>query len=181
MAASFTIVAGIIQWTHSAFSKARRWASTSPARATRPRFVLLGVEVLEPRRLLATAWTAIGPDPQYDNYKLSGDAKGQPVAGRISALAVSSYLDAETIKQAMYVGTASGGVLRSTDFTNADPTTIHWTSLTDCIAATVEGNYSTGFGSGIVDTGSIAVVPATEDGANLLQAKVYVGTGEAKH
>ncbi|HEY3269052.1 MAG TPA: FG-GAP-like repeat-containing protein [Armatimonadota bacterium] len=101
----------------------------------------------------AAPWQQFGPSPQNN-----GDQK---VSGRVSALAYSPNYDGAGTP-ALYVGAASGGVWRSSNFTGSTPT---WTPLTDNLglAPTVE--------TGAICTGSIAVDPFHPN-------VVYVGTGE---
>lgn len=47
------------------------------------------LEILEDRTLLAV-WAPIGPSPQHDPNKLSGNSLAEDFTGRVSALAISS-------------------------------------------------------------------------------------------
>jgi hypothetical protein len=76
------------------------------------------VEELEPRVLLA--WTAIGPQPELDTHQ-------QPVTGRVSALAVSVNVGPGGGSD-LLLGTASGGIWRTTDIASNTP---NWTPVSD--------------------------------------------------
>jgi hypothetical protein len=73
------------------------------------------------------------------------------------------------LRTALFLGAAGGGIWRSTDFTNVNPT---WTSLTDFVG--LSGNSpidpKTGDGVGAIDVGCITVDPTNAQ-------TVYVGTG----
>ena len=97
--------------------------------------------------LSETTWTELGPAP-IANGSASGSFTN---TGRASAVAVHPT-DANTI----YVGSASGGVWKTTNGGAANPT---WTPLTDFQASP--------------NTGAIAIAPSNP---NIL----YVGTGEAE-
>ena len=154
-----------MDWNILSLRRRTRKASKSPRQPTRYS-ARLGVEELESRCLLtgnpANAWLALGPAPQL--WPFSGTAGVQPnttTSGRVSALAYGQYGGVSVL----YVGSAGGGVWRSSDLTGA---TLSWTPLTD---NPVTVNNTTGLGAGAIDTGSIAV-----SGSNL-----YVGTGEANY
>jgi hypothetical protein len=125
-------------------------------------FFVPRLEPLEDRCVLTgvgTTWVPLGPAPQLDPNAIS---TGSPtVSGRVSSLAFGQFLGSP----ALYLGAASGGVWRSSNFSTATPT---WAPLTDRIAPT---NLTTGLGAGLIDTGSIATVGAA----------VYDGTGEANY
>src|SRR5436305_373020 len=72
------------------------------------------------RDALANAvFAPVGPAPELDG--------NVGMSGRVNVIAISpSYDGAGTA--AMFLGTAGGGIWRSTDFTSAAPT---WTPLTD--------------------------------------------------
>jgi hypothetical protein len=70
-----------------------------------------------------TDWTPVGPD-QVASGPIAGNA---PLAGRVDAIAVSPNFDGRG-DAAMFLGTAHGGVWRSTNFTAPAPT---WVPLTD--------------------------------------------------
>jgi hypothetical protein len=64
-------------------------------------------------------WTPIGPSPQYDTTGEWLTSKGYPqreiaVSGRIAALAYSPNVGGG--RQALFLGTASGGIWRTGDF-----------------------------------------------------------------
>jgi hypothetical protein len=93
-----------------------------------------------------TAWTAIGPAPIP-----LGQTTGvrNPVSGRVLAIAVHP-----TNPNIVYVGTAQGGLYRTTDANNASPT---WTPIMDSAQS--------------LAIGAIAIDPVTP-------TTLYVGTGE---
>ncbi|HEY2799449.1 MAG TPA: hypothetical protein VGI85_02560 [Chthoniobacterales bacterium] len=89
------------------------------------------------------AWTEIGPNPIPNGQVVAGASS---VSGRVSAIAVHP-----TNANIVYVGTANGGLYRSTDGGAT------WTPLMD--------------GALSLAIGSIAIAPSSPD-------TVYVGTGE---
>lgn len=126
-------------------------------------------DVLEDRTLPAS-WMPVGPAPMLnDLVQETGGAFGsnnQNFSGRVSALAVTSDRDGQG-HPALYVGSASGGLWRSTDFLSTNPT---YVSLTDSRSFPVA--VETGLGSGTINVGSIVVDPFHPQ-------TIYVGTGEA--
>ncbi|MDB5386640.1 MAG: sodium/calcium exchanger 1, partial [Planctomycetaceae bacterium] len=79
------------------------------------------VERLEDRALLTTAWVSQGPA-----IVLGGQSEGitnTPVDGAVHAVAADS-----TNADILYVGSANGGIWKTTNATSASPT---WTPLTD--------------------------------------------------
>ncbi len=94
---------------------------------------------------LQAVWTEIGPNPIPQGQLVSGTSS---VSGRVSAIAVHP-----TNPNIVYVGTASGGLYRSTDGG------ANWTPLMDSALS--------------LAIGSIAIAPSAPD-------TVYVGTGEAE-
>ncbi len=95
--------------------------------------------------LVSTAWTPIGPNPIPNGQVAIGPST--PVSGRVSAIAVHP-----TNANIAYVGTAQGGVYRTTD----GGTT--WTPILD--------------GAASLAIGAIAISPSSPE-------IVYIGTGEA--
>src|SRR4051794_18517408 len=90
-----------------------------------PRRALLVVEALESRFLLAAApsplWSLLGPAPQRDAQGILdktpgeiGAARPGDVSGRVSALAFSRDIGGG--QPAFFLGSASGGVWRTTSF-----------------------------------------------------------------
>ena len=81
------------------------------------------LEVLEDRTLLAAPppylWSLLGPSPQQDPngiLDLASGAPGRPadVSGRVSALAYSKDIGGGV--HALFLGSASGGIWRTTSF-----------------------------------------------------------------
>jgi photosystem II stability/assembly factor-like uncharacterized protein len=93
-------------------------------------------------KVSSTGWTPIGPSP-IPNGQVTG---GGPVSGRVTAVAVHP-----TSPNTVYVGTAQGGVYRTTDGGG------HWTPIFDNAAS--------------LAIGAIAIDP-------LNPSTVFVGTGE---
>ncbi len=120
------------------------------------------VEILEDRCVPTgvDTWFPIGPAQQQVPTPYFPNTT-EAISGRVSALAFGQVSG----QQALFVGTASGGVWRSTEFSSDTP---HWTSLTDSIGVPVTAD---GVGSGANDIGSIATSGST----------IVVGTGEANY
>src|SRR5262249_20418362 len=116
---------------------------------TRPITALL-VEALETRCLLtgATTWTQLGPAPQLNPAANLNVPPGEATSGRVTSLAFGTYNN----QTALYVGTASGGVWRSTDFNTNTPT---WTPLTDSGGPISTIDAPSGLGAGAIDVGSL--------------------------
>jgi hypothetical protein len=137
------------------------WRLLARARKTarrEARHTVRGLELLEDRCLLAGGtWAELGPSPQLNPTPNSGVSTGEATSGRVTSLAFGNY---DGIR-ALYLGSASGGVWRSTTYTDASPI---WEPVTDNIARDDQGR-----GAGLIDTGSIAT----------FGDHVYVGTGEA--
>jgi photosystem II stability/assembly factor-like uncharacterized protein len=125
------------------------------------------MEALEDRPLLAPTWTPIGPAPQQVPSTFNGfPSAGFPVTGRVTAIAFGQD---NTGAAALFLGTASGGVWESTNYTSPTPS---WNPLTDDVNFPI--NLNTGLGSGAIDVGSITVDPFNKQ-------TIYVGTGEANY
>jgi hypothetical protein len=122
---------------------------------------------LEERCLLA--WTSLGPGPQTEGWFTWGFAPlndwvpwQQNVAGRVADLAVHDDGNGNPV---LLVGSAGGGVWKSTDFTGANPT---WSPRSDLVGLSTP---QTARGAGALNIGSIAVDPTNPN-------IVYAGTGE---
>jgi hypothetical protein len=99
----------------------------------------------------ANAWTAVGP----------ASYNGGALAGRVSAIAVDP---ADPSGNTVYVGAATGGVWKTTNFLTSDPNGPTYIPLTD-------------FGpSAGINIGSIAVY---NSGSDTTKSVIVVGTGEA--
>ncbi|HQU47294.1 MAG TPA: hypothetical protein PK867_31115, partial [Pirellulales bacterium] len=91
------------------------------------------LEPLEQRVLLtidllgAPTWVEQGPGPILNTGGYGMDSQQNPAAGAINAIAPDPY-DANVL----YVATVNGGVWKTTDATNLNPT---WTPLTDNLAS----------------------------------------------
>jgi len=70
-----------------------------------------------------TTWTPVGPDAVASGY-IVGNAT---LSGRVNAIAISPNFDGHGTR-AMFLGTAHGGVWRSSDFASIGPA---WVPLTD--------------------------------------------------
>jgi hypothetical protein len=146
----------------SIFSFWRKWRRR--VQANWYRRVILELEEYEKR--IVPSWTPAGPAPQLQGERDLAGNWNQDVTGRITALAIGQYGD----EPALFLGAASGGVWRSTDFATTDHPT--WTPLTDNLTAAIF-NPTTGFGTGAINVGAIAVDPKNEN-------IIYVGTGEGQ-
>ena len=140
------------------------WAALfgeSPPRRDQPRRI--AVEELESRCLLTGGasldWEEVGPFPQINPVTNGGVSVGEATTGRVTSLAFGKYDDLP----ALFLGSASGGVWRSTTYADAAPV---WQEIK---STTETGPDNQGRGYGLITTGSIA----THDD------HVYVGTGEA--
>jgi hypothetical protein len=112
--------------------------------------------------------------------QVAHDQPGQDVTGRVSALAISTYINAAgQAVDVLFLGSAGGGVWRSDDFKNPAGR-ISWKPLTDSANAILDP--LTGIGAGTIDVGALAVVRGRLlAGGGTQQARLYVGTGEANY
>jgi hypothetical protein len=117
------------------------------------------------------AWNALGPNPQA-NVVISGtdgvSSVQENVSGRVSALAVSPNYDGHG-NPAIFAGTASGGIFRTTQVGNNNP---NWAPVSDDITYPSGGALSPEDAAGAVDIGCITVDPNHPN-------RIYAGTGEA--
>jgi hypothetical protein len=127
-------------------------------------------------------WNPIGPAPQQDATGLLTSVlyppRPAPVTGRVAALAYSPNVGGG--KQALFLGTASGGIWRTTDFlpnSTALSTTPKWQQVSDNLFALPNG-------------GGAAVAPTAVPGVNNIGCLavdpsnpqvIYAGTGEANY
>lgn len=95
---------------------------------------------------LAANWTELGPSP-IPNGQIYGVATPVPVTGRVTAIAIHP-----TDPNTVYVGTANGGIFRTTDGGGT------WTAIFD--------------GASSLAIGALALAPSSP-------TTLYVGTGEA--
>jgi hypothetical protein len=138
----------------------RRWFGRRLVRRAPVRRMWPCLEALEDRMLL-TAWTPIGPAPI-----VSGPLAGHlPDSGRVTGVAPDPK-DVNTI----YIASAGGGIWKTTDATDANPT---WTPLTDHLTDS-NGNPLPEF------MGAVAETDATSGKYSGNQI-VYAGTGEANN
>src|SRR5262249_50341286 len=139
-----------------------------PGSLLRRRWTRPWVEELEPRRLLA--WTPLGPAPETQ-WPSVGSNFPEAVTGRVTSLALNNGL--------LYLGTAGGGVWRSTDGT--------FTSWVDSLYNNAGQLQVTRYGdtetldkadprlaAGVMAIGALAV-----DRTN--PSVIYAGTGEANY
>src|SRR5215472_10685064 len=112
----------------------------------------LSVEELENRLLLA--WTALGPAPEA-GWRNGGYQPPMDISGRVSALAYSPDIYANlkipgfpNLLQtpALFVGSASGGIWRTTDVSSNSPS---WQAVSDNIK--LLPGLPLGAASGLVD------------------------------
>jgi hypothetical protein len=109
-------------WLFSRVAKIFKPVRRKPTRCAEPRCARLVVEVLEDRVLLA--WAPIGPAPLLNSTYDSAGVATEAVTGHITAL---EFGQDNGGTPALFLGSASGRVWRSTNFAAAQPT---WTPLT---------------------------------------------------
>src|SRR5262249_17729216 len=130
----------------------------------RKMLAFLGLEELEPRCVLtgpATTWVPIGSAGQLDTEAMFLTAPGQLLSGRVSALALGQYQG----QQALYAGTAGGGIWHTTISSTGPPVPKNQTFTVDP---------ATGIGAGVLSIGTLAVSPFDP-------GRIYAGTGEANY
>src|SRR5205823_4594698 len=131
----------------------------------RPRGFALHLECLEDRRVLQAdanvGWANLGPAPQWIAQT------DQLNSGRVSALVFGETASGQS---ALFLGSASGGVWRSTNFSAGTP---QWTNTTNAFGL-ANVDLQTGLGSGLLNVGAMAVDPYD-------RKTIYVGTGEANY
>jgi hypothetical protein len=94
-------------------------ARVSATRIKRPIGLRLFVEELE-QKILPSTWMPFGAATQAAPNSVTGMGPAnqvQNVSGRVAAIAVSNNYDGQNHK-AVFVGTASGGIWRTTDVNN---------------------------------------------------------------
>jgi hypothetical protein len=128
------------------------------ARVRGRRSARLTLEVLEARTVLSS-WNPVGPASVWD-WTLRAT-----VSGRVDAIAISPNFNGLGTP-AMFLGTANGGVWRSTDFASSSPT---WTPLTDHVSDRL--GVPPEQQVGILSIGALTVDP---NHPNIL----YAGTGD---
>ncbi len=128
---------------------------------------LLELEELEPRILFS--WTPLGPAPQQNGqYNLQGEWV-ENVTGQISVLAFGQD---NSRREALFLGAATGGAWRSTNFASNNPT---WVPLTDFAGLPGPGpaiDPQTGLGAGAINVSAIAVDPNDK-------RRLFIGTGNS--
>jgi hypothetical protein len=105
-----------------------------------------------------TAWTPVGPAPLPRGQT---ETRPDPVTGRVIAIAVHP-----SDPKIVFVGTASGGLYRTTNGTDPSPT---WTPLMDTVQ--LQSNGASALGT--LAVGAIAIAPSDPN-------VVYIGTGEQR-
>lgn len=106
------------------------------------------------------AWTAVGPNPLSQFNTATNTTVSGTIAGRVSALAVDP---SDPTGNTVFVGAATGGVWKSTNFLTTDPSGPTYLPLTNV-----------GLANGL-NIGSIAVFARNNDPN---QSIVFVATGE---
>jgi hypothetical protein len=104
----------------------RNWlkrVSSRHPRGPRRRPVRPGLDVLEDRTLLSATWVAQGPGPLFKGEAPGLDAQNNPDVGAVNAVAPDP-----TNASILFAATTDGGVWRTTDATDTNPT---WVPLTD--------------------------------------------------
>src|SRR5262249_9664366 len=119
------------------------------------------MDLLEDRTLLSISlqgipdWTELGPGPITGVDAVEGIA-GQPSTGAIQAIAVDPN---DPTGKTVFVGAVNGGVWKTTDVTDPNPT---WIPLTDQFPS--------------LAIGALAV-QKFDDGVPMSQRVIYAGTG----
>lgn len=111
-------------------------------------------------RALSTPWIPYGPAPEADGYNVAPSYAPEAVSGHVRALAYSPDIDGHGTP-AIFLGAATGGVWRSTDFASASPT---WAPLANDIGLSPEAS------AGSEEIGCLTVDPNHP-------RTIYAGTG----
>jgi hypothetical protein len=122
------------------------------------------------------AWTPLGPAPFTSDASGTGVENYGAVSGRATAIAIDP---ADPGGNTIYIGGAYGGVWKSQNAANLDPSQVQWVSLTDNLhdAPTTgcAGAQSVPQPAPTLAIGSIAVQPGNTNTANSV---ILAGTGE---
>ena len=105
------------------------------------------------------SWTALGPVPLASDASGNGTQDYRQVAGRATAIAVDP---ADPSGNTVYVGGAQGGIWKSTNAANLDPSGVTWSAIADDQAT--------------LSIGSIAIQPGNNDPR---KSVILAATGEA--
>jgi hypothetical protein len=105
------------------------------------------------------AWTALGPVPLASDASGNGTQDYGYVSGRATAVAIDT---ADPQGNIVYIGGAQGGIWKSTNAANPDPSTVLWTPISD--------------GQATLAIGAIAIQPGNADP---LKSVILAATGEA--
>lgn len=106
-------------------------------------------------------WTPLGPVPLASDASGTGLQDYHQVSGRATAVAIDP---ADLSGNTVYIGGAQGGVWKSTNAANSNPSSVTWIPVTDDQAT--------------LSVGSIAIQPGNSDPA---KSVILVGTGEANN
>jgi hypothetical protein len=121
-------------------------------------------------------WTPLGPAPLASDSSATGLEDYGAVSGRATAIAVDP---ADSGGNSVYISGAYGGVWKSLNAANLDPSQVRWTSLTDGL----HDSLSTGCPGGqsappfppSLAIGALAIQPGNADATKSL---ILAGTGE---
>jgi hypothetical protein len=121
-------------------------------------------------------WVSLGPAPFASDASGTGIENYGAVSGRATAIAVDP---SDQSGNTIYIGGAYGGVWKSQNAGNLDPSQVRWTSLTDnlhdAISTGCSGTQGLPSYPPTLAVGSIAVQPGNTDAT---KSVVLVGTGE---
>jgi hypothetical protein len=109
----------------------------------------------------SASWQPLGPAPLASDASGNGTQDYGPVAGRATAVAIDP---ADPSGNTLYVGGAQGGIWKSVNGANSDPSTVRWAPLTD--------NQAT------LSIGAIAIQPGNNDST---KSVILAATGEANN
>ena len=105
------------------------------------------------------SWTPLGPSPLTSDASGNGTQDYGYVAGRATSVAIDP---ADTQGNIVYIGGAQGGIWKSTNAANTDPSTVLWTPISDDQAT--------------LAIGAIAIQPGNSDP---MKSVILAATGEA--
>ena len=176
-------------WMRGWATRAKRllplWCfETLPSSGKRRPPAPLQVEQLETRELLAPVWVSIGPGPQQDTHglldpNLAGQIQGRsaPVSGRVTSLAYSPDIGGKV--QALFLGSASGGIWRTTDFKGRQQLKDNpkWVQVSDNLFTKPDGKGDRVASGQALGANAIGAITVDPNNPNV----IYAGTGEANY
>ncbi len=121
-------------------------------------------------------WTPLGPSPLASDASGAGVEDYGAVSGRATAIAIDS---ADSGGNTVYIGGAYGGVWKSLNAANPDPSQVQWTSLTDDLHDALTTGCSGGQAAPpfppTLAIGALAIQPGNAD---VTKSVILAGTGE---